>query len=94
MKGHLYRVTLEHLEDAKGNPVAKAPLQFEVKNHDDLFDIVERVKAKQLFDDNEATACGLGLKLFREVMLQHRDSEVFKLLEPHFGEFMKAFKKL
>jgi hypothetical protein len=94
MKGHLYRLTLEHLEDAKGNPVTKAPLQFEVKNHDDLFDIVERVKAKGLFDANAATACAIGLKLFREVMLQHRDSEAFKALDPHFGEFMKAFKKL
>lgn len=94
MKGHLYRLTLEHLEDNKGNPVAKVPLQFEVKNHDDLYDIVEKVKAKGLFDENEATAFAIGLKLFREVMLHNRDSEVFKELDPHFSEFMKTFKRL
>jgi hypothetical protein len=93
MKGHLYRLTLEHLEDPKGNPVEKPPLSFEVRNHDDLYDIVEKVKAKGLFDANEATAFAIGLKLFREVMLHHRNAEVFKELDPHFGEFMKAFKK-
>lgn len=94
MKGHRYRLTLEHVADAKGNPSQRAPLQFEVTNHDDLYAIVEKVKAKGLFDDNEATACAIGLKLFREVMLHHRDAEVFKALDPHFSEFMKAFKKL
>jgi hypothetical protein len=94
MKGHLYRITLEHLEDAKGNPMEREPLQFEVKNHDDLYSIVERVKAKGLFEESEATALAIGLKLFREVMLQHRDADVFKQLDPHFSEFMKAFKKL
>lgn len=94
MKGHLYRLTLEHLEDAKGNPVETAPLQFDVKNHDDLNAIVAKVKAKGLFDANESAAFAIGLKLFREVMLQHRGSEVFKDLDPHFSEFMKAFKKL
>lgn len=94
MKGHLYRLTLEHLQDAKGNPMQKPPLQFEVRNHDDLHAIVEKVQAKGLFDNDEAAACAIGLKLFREVMLHHRDSDVFKLLEPHFGEFMKAFKKM
>ena len=95
MKGHLYRVTLEHLEDAKGNPVSKAPMQFDVRNHDDLYAIVDKVKAKGLFvDDEEATAFAIGLKLFRETMLHHRGSEVFKDLDPHMGEFMKAFKKL
>lgn len=94
MKGHLYRITLEHLEDTKGNPVDKPPIQFEVKNHDDLYVIVEKTKAKGLFDDNEATACAIGLKLFREVMLHHRDAEVFKNLDPHFSAFMKVFKNI
>ncbi|MEY4641268.1 MAG: hypothetical protein RLZZ227_1262 [Pseudomonadota bacterium] len=94
MKGHLYRVTLEHLEDNKGNPVETPPLQFDVKNHDDLPAIVEKVKAKGLFDDNEATAFAIGLKLFREVMLNNRGNAVFQQLDPHFSEFMKAFKKM
>ncbi|HEY0964052.1 MAG TPA: DUF3861 domain-containing protein [Pseudomonadales bacterium] len=94
MKGHLYRLTLEHLEDAKGNPVSKPPMQFDVRNHDDLYAIVEKVKAKGLFEDDEAVAFAIGLKLFRETMLHHRGSEVFKDLDPHMSEFMKALKKI
>ena len=94
MKGHLYRITLEQLEDNKGNPINKTPLQFNVKNHDDLYAIIEKVRAKNLFDENDVAAFAIGLKLFREVMLNHRGSEVFKDLDPHFSEFMKAFKKM
>lgn len=93
MKGHLYRLTLEHLEDAKGNPQDRPPLQVDVRNHDDLHAIVEKVQAKGLFDADTATAFAIGLKLFREVMLQHRDLEMFQALDPQFSEFMKAFKK-
>lgn len=93
MKGHRYRLTLEYLEDAKGQPEERPPLQFETKNHDDLYAIVERVKAKGLFEDaDDATAFAIGLKLFREVMLQHRKLELFRELDPHFSSFMKAFK--
>lgn len=94
MKGHRYRVTLEHLADPKGNAVDTAPLTFEVTNHDNLFAIVDAVKGKGLFDETEAAAFAVGLKLFREVMLHHRGHEVFQELEPHFGAFMKAFKKI
>lgn len=93
MKGHRYRLTLDYLEDAKGQPEVRPPLQFEVKNHDDLYAIVERVKAKGLFaDDDEATAFAIGLKLFREVMLHNRKLDLFQELDPHFSSFMKAFK--
>lgn len=94
MKGHRYRLTLEYLEDAKGQPEERPPLQLEVRNHDDLYAIVERVKAKGLFaDDDEAAAFALGLKLFREVMLQYRKHELFQPLDAQFSEFMKAFKQ-
>jgi len=92
MKGHLYRITVEHLEDPKGNPVEVAPLSFQVKNHDDLNLIVQKVKEKGLFDEEDSTSLAIGLKLFREVMLKHRDSDVFAVLNPHFSEFMKDFK--
>lgn len=94
MKGHLYRLTLEHLEDAKGNPRATPPLQVLVRNHDDLPAIVEKVQAKGLFAADEAAAFAIGLKLFREVMLQHRGSEVFRELDPHMSAFLKALKQL
>jgi hypothetical protein len=94
MKGHLYRLTLEHLEDAKGNAQDRPPLALQVRNHDDLYSIVEKIQAKGLFAPEDAAAFAIGLKLFREVMLQHRGSEVFKELDPHMSAFMKALKQL
>jgi hypothetical protein len=94
MKGHLYRLTLEHVEDAKGHPQTRPPLALQVRNHDDLYAIVEKIQAKGLFAGEDAAAFAIGLKLFREVMLQYRGSEVFKELDPHMSAFMKALKQL
>ena len=93
-KGHLYRITVEHVEDNKGNALAVPPLSFEARNHDDLPMIADRIRAKQLFEADDATAFAIGLKLFREVMLNYRGHEVFKELDPPVSEFMKALKKL
>ncbi|HEY0064695.1 MAG TPA: DUF3861 domain-containing protein [Telluria sp.] len=93
MKQHTYRITVEHLSDAKGQPSTyEAPLQFEVGNHDDLFSIVERMRQRQEFDCATNTALAVGLKLFSEVMLEHRESALFADLLPHFSAFMKKLK--
>ncbi|MCB5189566.1 DUF3861 domain-containing protein [Methylobacillus arboreus] len=34
-----------------------------------------------------------GLKLFSEVMLEHRNHPLFLAFQPHFKEFMKELKK-
>ena len=44
MKGNLYKFTIEHLEDSKGNNIEANPLVFETKNHDDIFKIVEKMQ--------------------------------------------------
>lgn len=93
MKSHLYRITVEHLEDPKGNAVSADPLIFEARNHDDLFSIVDKMREKSEFDKNETEALAIGLKLFSEVMLNNRDHELFKELNPHFVQFIKALKK-
>ena len=93
MKGHLYRVTVEHLEDAKGNAVEAEPLTFQARNHDDLFPIVARMKTRETFEADEAAALAIGLKLFGEVMLKHRENELFAPLRPHYVEFIKRLKK-
>jgi hypothetical protein len=93
MKGHRYRITVEHLEDAKGSPVQAAPLSFEARNHDDVLSIVQRMQARGTFPPDVAAQLAVGLKLFGEVMLQYRDEEIFKPLQPAFGEFMKGLKK-
>ena len=63
MKQHRYRVTLEHLADAKGAPSTyDAPLRFEVGNHDDVFAIVERMRTRADLAPEAATALAVGLK--------------------------------
>ncbi len=94
MKGHLYRITVERIEDNKGNPVDDPALVFETKNHDNLLMIAEKVKEKKLFEDSsEAVALVMGMKLLGEVMLHHRDHELFQQFKPHFAEFMQGIKK-
>ena len=46
MPGHRFNITVEALSDRQGNPVEKAPLSFEVSNHDDILEIVERIRAR------------------------------------------------
>lgn len=69
------------------------PLQFEVGNHDDIFSIVERMQQRAEFDPQTMTAFAVGLKLFSEVMLEHRGNPLFEELAPHFTQFMKELKK-
>lgn len=88
-----YRVTLEGTTDQQGNPVADRKIVFEAKNHDDLLGIVERIRARGDFDADTAAALAVGLKLFGEVVLQHRDRELFAEIRPALAEFVKKLKK-
>ena len=54
--------------------------------------ILQRVQASGLFEPDQAAAFALGLKLFGETMLMHRDHPLFAELGPQFGVFMKRFK--
>ena len=93
MKSHLYKFTVEHLEDSKGCSTESDSLTFEARNHDDLFKIVEAMKGKQAIDEEDTAAFAIGLKLFSEVMLKNRNNELFRQFKPHFVSFMKELKK-
>lgn len=92
MKQHRYRITVEHLADARGNPSGRAPLAFEVGNHDDILSIVERIRGAGLFDESTSAAFAVGLKLFGEVMLENRGHPLFADMAPAFRDFMKRLK--
>jgi hypothetical protein len=92
MKQHRYRIQIEHLEDNKGQPMSREPLSFDIGNHDDVFHIVELMRARADFDENPATAFAVGLKLFSEVMLENKDHPLFEEFRPHFVQFMKQLK--
>lgn len=87
MSQYRYKVTLESL------PESQASLQFEVGSHDDIFAVVERVRQRGDFSETSATAFGVGLKLFSEVMLENRDHPLFAEFRPHFAQFMRALKQ-
>lgn len=93
MKQHSYRITVEHLADAKGAPVDAAPLVFKARNHDDLLAIVARARTGARLDADDAAAMVLGLKLLGEIVLEHRDEPPFGALRPALGEFIKAIKQ-
>lgn len=92
MKGHLYHIAIEQLEDAKGHAITDKKLAFNTRNHDDLFNIIEKVKQKEILSENDTIDMVIGLKLFSEVMLRNRDNELFKTLQPHMAEFIKQLK--
>lgn len=89
-----YQIDLKELTLKDGSEGTKN-LNFEFDNHDDLFNIFEVVKSKQIFEDeNTATEFALGLKLFTEVMLKNKQHPLFEELRPRIMEFMKKLKSL
>lgn len=94
MKQHQYHVTVQHLKDAKGHASTYTErLEFYTGNHDDIFEIVERLKKAELFDDQTTKSFAVGLKLFSEVMLENKDYPLFEEFLPQFGQFMKHLKQ-
>lgn len=82
-----YKITVEALSEAASEePTGPQMIEFGAKNHDDLFKIVEAVRAKKILDDDASAALAIGLKLFSEVVLQHRK-------DPLFSEMQQALQK-
>lgn len=88
---HAYRITVQTLTTAPPNGAAHG-LTFDTTNHDEIIQLVERVKSRGILPDEEVAAFTIGLKLFGEVMLRHRHEPLFADLYPHFGTFMKRLK--
>ena len=86
MNSYRYRVTVEKLSDARGEPVHGQSLSFYTANHDDILAIVERLQSKLPFSAGTAAALGVGLKLFSEVALTHRDDPMFAKIRPALAE--------
>ena len=58
-----------------------------------IFEIVEKLKKAEFFDDQTTKSFAVGLKLFSEVMLENRDHPLFQEFLPQFGQFMKNLKQ-
>jgi hypothetical protein len=94
-KTNKYTLTLKLDQYANGTskPAKELDLQFE--NHDELFEIIDRIQSKNLFTSKEeSTEFAIGLKLFSEVMIRNRKHPVFDDLHVAFSSFMKNLKKM
>ena len=92
MKQHRYKLRLEHLSTPKGESLDYAPLDLEFGNHDDIFQIIEKIRGRGDLDENGATAFAIGLKLFGEVMLENKEHPLFSSFRPEFRKFMRQLK--
>ena len=93
MNSYRYRITVEKLADAKGQPVHGESLSFYAANHDDIFAIVNRMQERLPFDAGTAASLGVGLKLFSEVALVHRNNPLFAEIRPALSGFIKQLKQ-
>jgi hypothetical protein len=93
MNSYRYKITVETLTGAKGEPVQGQTLSFEAANHDDILGIVERMRARLPFDSDTVASLGIGLKLFSEVALMQRNDPMFAMIRPALNEFVRGLKQ-
>ncbi len=93
MNSYRYKITVEALTGAKGEPVEGRTLSFEAANHDDILGIVDRMQARLPFDGDTIASLGVGLKLFFEVALMQRHDPMFSVIQPALSEFVKDLKQ-
>ncbi|CAM3919323.1 protein of unknown function [Pedobacter westerhofensis] len=94
-KTNKYHLALKLKQYANGETLPARELEFDFDNHDEIFSIIERIEAKNPFNDpSQAVQFALGLKLFAEVKLKNRNHPLFEELNTVFGDFMKKLKSL
>lgn len=92
-RANTYQLTPEPRTLASGAAATREPLRLTIENHDELFAIIDRLQAKNLFHTpQQAAEFGLGLKLFSEVLLAHRQQALFQAFRPAFSAFMQQLK--
>ncbi|GGF05140.1 DUF3861 domain-containing protein [Flavobacterium limi] len=94
-KSNKYYLTLSLKEYSNGETAPAKELGIEFENHDEIFSIIEKIKTKNVFNnESEATQFALGLKLFGEIKLKHRKNPLFDEINEVFPVFMKKLKSL
>lgn len=94
MTAYRYRITVEPVDPTTGTAqLDTAPIVFESDSHDDWYSLIERARQRSDLGHGPATAFTVGLKLFAEVMLQHRQLPLFQTFQPHFRAFMQTLKR-
>ena len=86
-----YQISI--LETASdGISVTGQPLIIEHSDHEDLFQVIEKIKSVQGIDKQLAPKLGLGLRLFGTVALAHKKTPLFQALLPSLRTFIQSLK--
>lgn len=80
-----YKITVEEV-------AGDQQLVFETEQKENILEIAEKLKHHSDFDEEDAVALGIGLKLFSGVMMKNKNNPIFKDLLPSFKTFMKGLK--
>ena len=92
-KANKYKLKLELLELLRLDDKVYEPIELEFGNHDNIFNIIERMKKRNRFKtEQDSVEFAIGLKLFSEVMLKNKVNPLFEDFRPAFRELMKKIK--
>ena len=92
-RAYKYHLRLEQVAGITPDSPKHEPLELDFENHDDIFNIIERLQARDLFaEPGQSTEFAIGMKLFSEVMLKNRQHPLFEELAPAFKAFMQRLK--
>lgn len=92
-KQHRYKISIDHIQNADGTVPDDEIFTFDFSSHDELFEIIEKLKSRADVGPEKAAPLGLGIKLFGGIMLANKKQDLFKNLMPHFAAFMKNLKQ-
>lgn len=93
-KGNHYKLTLEQTELLDKDVPLQAPIVLDFMNHDEIFKIIEMIKSKNPFEnENQSVEFAIGLKLFLEVVMKNKNNPIFEDLLPAIKVFMPKLKE-
>ena len=84
---HRFRITVEELRDPREHGAGLHVLTFEARNHDNILDVIERVRTGTAFSVDDASSLALGIKLLAGVTLVHREDPLFADIQPAIRAF-------
>ncbi len=85
---HQYRLTLtETTENTKAQS-----LTLDFQDREDIFDVLNKLKSKEMLSEEEATKLGIALRLLGPTLMQNRKHSLFVDFFPHFRAFMLNLK--
>ncbi|OUJ72887.1 DUF3861 domain-containing protein [Hymenobacter crusticola] len=91
---HEYRLTLEHLADANAENTPHESFTYTFTNHDNLFEILEKVQQNSGLDAQNAASLALGVKLLSNAQLAYRDNPLFVDFHGAFRDLIMKLKAL